>query len=57
MQVSGETILELKKILLEEFNYDVSRKEADEIATSLIAFTETLIEIDNKPLCKIVTTE
>jgi hypothetical protein len=57
MQVSGETILELKKILLEEFNYDVSRKEADEIATSLIAFTETLIEINNESLCQVAITE
>lgn len=57
MQVSEETILELKKILLEEFNYDVSRKEADEIATSLIAFTQTLIEINNESLCQTAITE
>jgi len=56
MQISTESILELQKILLEEFNYSTSSEEVDDIATSLVAFAETLIEINNEPPCQTAST-
>lgn len=57
MQLSKESIMELQKLLLEEFDYSTSLEEVDDIATSLVAFAETLIEINNESLCEVVTTE
>jgi hypothetical protein len=48
MSLSEATILELKDILAEEFDYDCSKEEASEIATSLVQLVETLKEIDRE---------
>lgn len=50
--LSETTITDLQKILLEEFGFECDKKSADEIATSLVAFTETLIEINNESTCQ-----
>lgn len=48
MSLSEATILELKDILAEEFDYDCSKEEASEIAVSLVQLVETLKEIDRE---------
>jgi len=44
--LSELTILDLQKILFEEFSYKCSKEDASEIAISLVKFVETLTEID-----------
>ena len=41
--------MELQQILEEEFFYDASIEEANEIATSLVQLVEALKEIDSNP--------
>ena len=46
--LSESTILDLQKILLEEFNLTYSKAEVNEIATSLVSFAEVLVQVDNQ---------
>jgi hypothetical protein len=41
------TILDLQKILLEEFSCEYSKEQVAEIAGSLVSYVETLLEIKN----------
>ena len=45
--LSAQTISELQEILSEEFSFETSIEEASAIATSLVQYVETLIEIDH----------
>lgn len=47
-QVSKERVLELQTILKEEYEKEVSYKEASEIANGLVGYFDTLAKIDHR---------
>lgn len=50
--LSEPTTLGLQKILEEEFSYDCSKAEADEIGTALVHLVEVLKELESEPYAK-----
>ena len=50
--ISHQLILELKKILEEDYKLKLSLEEVYEIGSSWISFIELLIKVDQKQICK-----
>jgi len=45
--IDKNLLLELKQILKEDFDLELSLQEVTEIGTTLLAFTETLLKIES----------
>lgn len=48
MSINNSTLLELKKILEEDFNLKLTMQEVTEIGMALLAYVETLMKIESK---------
>lgn len=50
--ISHQLVLELKKILEEDYGLKLNLEEVYEIGSSWISFVELLVEVEQKQICK-----